>query len=210
MVDKAERYVTSEEKLLKLIRHKDHAQKQKILKEAKSVPLSVRDASAGLNAFSQDWLTLLNKALMAAVAGLAIFLMVKAVILLPAPAMLPEVADETAAPAPAMDPGRDKPLEHYLSAVQKRDMFDASAAPGASSATENLPAAIAADDPRHAFRLVGIVMDNDPQVIIEDLRSRETHFLSAGQKIQQFTVETISESNVTLSGNGKTYELSNE
>ncbi|MFC1593920.1 hypothetical protein ACFL38_01170 [Candidatus Omnitrophota bacterium] len=58
-----------------------------------------------------------------------------------------------------------------------------------------------------SIKLVGIMLDEVPQVIIEDTKEKKTYFLSEGETLNQFRVEEILEGKVVLSFEGEEIEL---
>ncbi|MDD5653252.1 MAG: type II secretion system protein N [Candidatus Omnitrophica bacterium] len=97
-----------------------------------------------------------------------------------------------------------KPFEYYLKDVQGRQVF------GSFSETQEGPgaAAVAAEaDSIKDINLLGVVMGDNPQAIIEDKKSQKTVYVNRGQFIGQFQVEDIREGKVILNYKGQRYEL---
>lgn len=57
------------------------------------------------------------------------------------------------------------------------------------------------------LKIVGIVLDANPQVIIEDLELKQTFFVLEGKEIRGAVVETIQADKIILSYKGKKFEL---
>lgn len=58
------------------------------------------------------------------------------------------------------------------------------------------------------LQLTGIVNTGEPQALIKNTKTDETLYLSAGQRIGEIVVTSVTDSHVTLSFNGQTMELS--
>ncbi len=93
-------------------------------------------------------------------------------------------------------------LDYYTSQVNKRDIFrpvlGQDQATG-SAATQN--------EQVSNLRLAGIILDKQPQAIIEDIKLKKTYFLYRGDYIGDIKVEEILESKVILSYAGEKFEL---
>ncbi|MDD2752232.1 MAG: type II secretion system protein N [Candidatus Omnitrophica bacterium] len=97
-----------------------------------------------------------------------------------------------------------KPFEYYLKDVVGRQIFgdlsEGQEGPGA--------AAVAAEaDSIKDINLLGVVLGDNPQAIIEDKKSQKTIYVNRGQFIGQFQVEEIKEGKVILNYKGQRYEL---
>lgn len=57
------------------------------------------------------------------------------------------------------------------------------------------------------LKLVGIILDSNPKAIIEDLKSKETRFISPGESIQEAVLEKIEKGKIILRYNNKIIEL---
>ena len=63
------------------------------------------------------------------------------------------------------------------------------------------------DDLQKKLKLVGIVLDEAPQAVVEDQETHETYFLFVGDEIGQARVEEIQEEKVILLLNEEKVEL---
>ena len=97
-----------------------------------------------------------------------------------------------------------KPLGYYLSAIEQRSIFqsleDLKVA-DAQAAGQAAAALIA------HFKIVGIMMDEQPIVIIEDAALHQTLFLSKGDTFNGAVVESINEENVQFNYQGQIVTL---
>ncbi len=208
MIEKSDKFITSEEKLLKLIRRKE--QQHKAAARTGEKP-PAQALPGGLTVQRRDWLALANRGLTGIVAVLAAYLFIK-VLFVPSPnveEVAVEATAETAAPAA---PGTTlQPVGTYLDVMEKRNIFSTSFK--SDETGEEIPivtAPTATDEPLQGLRLVGIVMDSNPQAIIEDVREKQTYFLFKGESVNTVVVEDISAGKVVVSHGGQTYELKNE
>ena len=213
MAEKADRYISSEEKLLKLIRRKDQHGKPTAEKEVdKGKAASQGSFLSGLKISDQDWLTRINNVLMLVVCISAVYFFAKTFWINQKQADELSFEDKGAIVEPVTQNNlavEQKPLDYYLSIVEKRNIFNTSFEPAAAK-KEAMPTQAIQEDPRNSLRLVGIVMDQKPQAIIEDSQSKETFFLFKGDKINEVLIEDIFENKVVLSYGGQRFELTNE
>ena len=104
-----------------------------------------------------------------------------------------------------------KPFDNYADVIRSRDIFSI-AQPGGKSLAENpnnIPQASFAttQDWIKNLKLVGILMDREPQAVIEDLQKNETVFLSHGQQLDEAVLEEIQEGKVIFLYQGHRIEL---
>ncbi len=94
------------------------------------------------------------------------------------------------------------PLETYLKDIDNRHIFSASSARDtqAPANNENL-------DFLKKINLVGIILGENPQAVIEDKTIQKTYYLSTGQFIGGFQIEDIQEGKIILKYNGQRFEL---
>ncbi len=59
------------------------------------------------------------------------------------------------------------------------------------------------------LKLVGIVLDNNPEAIVEDIASKQTLFLRVGDRYKEAVVEDIREGQVIFNYNGQQVVLKN-
>ena len=80
------------------------------------------------------------------------------------------------------------PLASYLNVMNERSIFEPFEDAGAVDAKA---AAQAASELLANYKIVGLVMDAKPMVILEDLKLHQTLFLSKGDQFNGITVESI-------------------
>lgn len=89
-----------------------------------------------------------------------------------------------------------KPFEFYKQKIEQRDLFEI---PWKKmKTTVNRPKLKPAPtvDLSKQIKVVGIVLDADPTVIVEDLKTKQTFFLSQGESIKNALIEKIQEDKV--------------
>jgi len=113
------------------------------------------------------------------------------------------LAPDTAAPSLAGT--KIKPLSSYLDQLDSRDIFNTSfydAAPLAADPAETF------QDPTQNLKLVGVILDKNPQAIIEDSHNKQTFFVNKGDTVSDAVIEEIQEGKIILNYQGRRYELS--
>jgi hypothetical protein len=76
-------------------------------------------------------------------------------------------------------------FEDFRGVIEQREYFQLAVTPpqqkdpALQAAQPPASLAVAGEMVKY-YRLVGIIMDRDPQAVVEDLRNRTTHFLSRG------------------------------
>lgn len=100
-----------------------------------------------------------------------------------------------------------KDFSLYAETIKSRDIFKlpygTKEANGASvGSTDSLSNEVAGN-----FKVVGIILDEEPQAIIEDLQNKDTLFLSIGQKVGTAVLEDVQEGKVIFQYNGQRLEL---
>jgi len=91
--------------------------------------------------------------------------------------------------SPAENPGSEpKPFEAYAQKIRQRDFF---ALPQNKTETGERAASESLSGLRQRIKLIGISLDEHSQVVVEDLKSREIHFLSMGESVGPVSVEEI-------------------
>ena len=101
-------------------------------------------------------------------------------------------------------------FEQYASVFQSRDIFMSPYEKEIIIPAEDKPTPVPPEpeiDLSQNFRLVGIVIDDKPRVIIEDLEKQETLFLSAGDKLGEASLKEIQPERVIFSYRGQQVEL---
>ena len=95
-----------------------------------------------------------------------------------------------------------KPYEYYAQEIEGRNVFSR---PQPEQEAE--PVKVEDIDLSESLRLVGIVLGDIPEVIIEDVKSRKIFFLHQGDEILEGRVQSIEEGKVILNYNGSETEL---
>ena len=193
--------LTSEEKLLRLIRKKDKSS------ETSSLPFQGNHAtiSPDLPGPAQttgkpiDPLALAIRILVVMAGFILIFVVAKYGKTKPPaeqPAFLGSaVADKVPAPEVSRPSFDIHPFDAYKKTMEGRDIFQ--------SPWEKPVAAVSASNASAAelvkqLKLVGILLDKDPKAIVEDLGTRQTFFVSPGEKIGSAIVSEVREDKVIL------------
>ncbi len=101
--------------------------------------------------------------------------------------------------------GPAKPYSYYSQEIGKKDLFKTSVLQGEEKQTITSSASLA--DLTANLILMGIVLDDRPQAIIQDKKTQKSYFLYKGDSIGEIKVEDILESKVILSYQGEKIEL---
>lgn len=197
--------VTSEEKLLRLIRKKNHEGLSAASPPGPGAALKPMTDQAPQPKKAVDSLGAAIRVLAGLSAGMLVFILVKYGTAKPqeikiAP-VVPQAQESPEAVAAAEEPTdlAVQPFESYQRAMEGRDIFQAPW----EKPVEDLPAAGgSASELSKQLKLVGILLDKDPKAILEDLATQQTFFLSPGERIGNAVVEEIREDKVIL-GFGK-------
>ncbi len=190
--------IPPEENLLKHIRQKDQAAPKETTVDI-ATNLIFKQEGASLPKEGTDWLNLLNRIL------LVVFLSVGIIGAydLFANNQKREMPSEDERPITRLDdilPTKVvKPLafDAYASVIKNKDIFHSILQPKKKRVGLNQ----AAQGPEASFRhlkLVGIVLDKNPEAIIEDEKARQTYFLKEGDIFQDVVIEKIQEGKVLL------------
>ncbi len=97
------------------------------------------------------------------------------------------------------DDSTQKPYNHYSNLIKTRDIF--SRPEGKSELIDG------GSQLEKKFRLVGIVLDGDPEAIVEDLQTRKTLFLHEGDFLKGSKVQQIQEGKIILLVDDQEIEL---
>lgn len=196
---------TPEERLLKLIRHKErHPLKGEVATKAKDTASPVKgnlvESKDEKKIFRLVERVLLGLAVVLVVAILYEFLLTghNAATLLKEPQTKEKdvIADEFASLEP-------KPSTYYTAAMKERDIF---ASPLAGKKSDHITTTSIPELAKR-LRLVGIVLDNTSEAIIEDVETNQTFFLHKGERIKDAIVDDILESKVILLYGNQKVEL---
>jgi hypothetical protein len=98
-----------------------------------------------------------------------------------------------------------KPYSYYSQEIGKKELFKSSVLQGQETQTTALAPTI--NEMSANLILLGIVLDEQPQAIIEDSKTKKTYFLYKGDNIGEIKVEDIQENKVVLSYQGEKIEL---
>lgn len=91
-----------------------------------------------------------------------------------------------------------KPFEYYRAQFAKRDLFERPLDQVAASASSDLT---------KRYKLVGIVLGDAPEAIIEDQAAKRTMFVHPGDRLDSVEVKTIEEGRIMLLQEGLEIEL---
>ena len=97
-----------------------------------------------------------------------------------------------------------KSFDHYKQAFQIKNLFQTVevSEPAVKERRVNADPQLTKD-----FKVVGIILDQSPQVVIQDLQTQQTYFLKEGDYLKEAVVEEIMESKVILSVDGELIEI---
>ena len=98
---------------------------------------------------------------------------------------------------------RNKPYEYYAKEIEARDVFSRPE-PEKEEEKKIVPESV---DLSKSLRLVGIVLGDIPEAIIEDIKSKKIFFLHQGDEILEGRVQSIKEGKVILDYKGFEAEL---
>lgn len=181
-----------EEKLLRLIREKP---------ENKAKPVDQKNVIKPVKKDSKNLFGFLNGVLILILAGLMALLAYSTV---DKPQSQGDrwVKDDEPAPPAAQDPvlvqKEIKPFAHYQGQLETRDLFERPLTQVAANASVDLT---------KRYKLVGIVLGDVPEAIVEDLTSRTTVFIRPGDRLESVQVKTIEEGRVVFLQEGLEIEL---
>jgi len=108
-----------------------------------------------------------------------------------------------------LEPGVTISIDQFRQVFQERDFFAIPYSSPLQPATpNNLPTqALSSGFDVSAYRLVGIVLDRKPQVVIEDLRNKQTLFLRPGESLEGAVLEEIQKDRARFLYQGQQWEL---
>lgn len=96
-----------------------------------------------------------------------------------------------------------RPFDYYAARVRDRDIFQSPL----HRPPERPGAQTGPTDGAQGLRLVGIVLDDSAEAVIEDTQANRTFFVRVGDSIQQGVVEKITEDKVVITFGGQQVEL---
>ena len=197
--------LTSEEKLLRLIRQKD--------KGSTSFPNNpkkderVKSTSKGFSLPAIDFLILTNRLLIIVCLGIFAYLLTKYFFVekKPMPTTLSSI-EKTKEDnvSPKVIKPDVKPLAIYQQTVSARDIFEL---PWEKETVTESADPSTSQDLSQQIKVVGIMLDRDPKAIIEEISSAQTFFMSKGEHVGNAVVEDIQEDKVIFIYNNKKVEL---
>lgn len=95
-----------------------------------------------------------------------------------------------------------KPFEYYQEGLSGRKIF------GTIETQESTgPISAAGVDIAKDIGLVGIIMGENPQAIIEDKKAAKTYYVTKGQFVQDMQIDEIQEGKIIINYKGQRYEL---
>jgi len=104
---------------------------------------------------------------------------------------------------PKVEHGQEpRPYEFYLEGIRSRQIFSS-----ASTQETERPASGVNVDLMKDISLVGILSGENPQAVIEDIKTHKTYYATKGQFIGEFQVEDIQEGKIILNYKGQRFEL---
>jgi len=95
-------------------------------------------------------------------------------------------------------------FSYYQDALLERNLFES---PWEKPKIVKGDDSRASSDLQSQIKIVGIVLDDDPKAIIEDIKTKQTFFLSKGEKINGAMIEEIREDMVIFNYNNERIEL---
>jgi hypothetical protein len=121
---------------------------------------------------------------------------------------LQDPLNETIQPLPSVE--RDESFDGYEQVFEKRDVFaslskfsfdpsgDGGGIPGGMQQFIDLA---------EKYQVVGILVDQQPQAILQDKKTKDTVFLSVGDRVDGAVIDQIVEGKIILLLNGQAVEL---
>ncbi len=198
--------LTSEEKLLKLIRKKNNLAVNKEVGKNQKVSGPRLTFSFG-KGFHVDILSLVNGLLLLAALGVLSFLIGKFFIFNNKPMIITEEQVES----PVKKNTEAQPLtkssadfDTYKNQIGQRDIFQL---PWEREVIPETADTNLTQDLSQQIKVIGILLDNDPKAIVEDITGQQTLFMSKGEHIGNAVLEDIQEDKVIFMYNNKKVEL---
>ncbi|MBU0469602.1 MAG: hypothetical protein KKD07_01365 [Candidatus Omnitrophica bacterium] len=183
------RSLTSEEKLLKIIRKKDNP----LYANSKPGGNSSEDDKTEQKRSEVDLLGLVNKLLIFASIGSLGFLGYKYYIFKAKGPLIPSLSEGVVLHSKGFDIDlfEDKePFSYYEGIISQRNIFQASWEKETAGVVKQVEEVL---DIRRKIRLVGVLLDSNPTAIIEDIDKHKTLFMSIGDTLDGAVLEEIQE-----------------
>ncbi len=201
-------HISPEEKLLKLIRHKDRAspkegEAKKSSGSALKNPAHLARGEKAVNVIKAlDKILLIAASVLSLYIGYEFFFTGKdASALIKEPVEIVKDAGDNSAPIVKVT--APKPSEYYTQPAQARDLFDTAL----SKKTNEIKAGSSVPELTKSLRLVGVILGEVSEAVIEDTESRQTFFLRKGESFKNAVIEEIEESKVIISFGGQRIAL---
>ncbi len=200
---------TPEGKLLKLIRRRT---------TGASKPESAGGAAAGgVGVIPEQYFLVFKNAdrlLTALVIILAVYLVRELTSEKQFEIMLPPIEEEVKTPEPLVIQlgATPQPFTYYEQKMNQRNIFDPvdtsqSQTQQPQNSIIEIPPAVVMLDLTKKLKLVGIVLGDEAEAIIEDLEDKSTHFLHKGDRIEDAVLEDIQEGKVIFQFNNQQIEF---
>lgn len=205
--------ISPEEKLLKIIRPKPLASAEAGAASSGTAP----KASGGISFFSGTGLTWGEQFLVGlGLALLSYFLFT----LFASNRQVPAPLAQTGASDPVSEASSQElfsdleTLEYYLAPVRDKDIFGSLIEKKAEPPVvvkdpepPPEPVRVPVTNITQKLRVVGIILDSNPEAILEDLEKKESLFLHKGDRIRDAVIEDIQEGKIILKYEDQTIEL---
>lgn len=204
-------HITSEEKLLRLIRKKDKAA------APANRPAQGMDERGAGRKFEErpagkDSLALWNRILVILIIGIWAVILARYSSEEKHRSMKPQSALVDSLDSAGKDTPDSTPLgvveaksfEFYAGKIEGRDVFEA---PWEKPVLDSQAPADPALGLSKRLKVVGILLDEDPKAIIEDLETKQTFFLSPKERVGDIVVDEIREDKVIVIFNEEKVEL---
>ena len=98
-----------------------------------------------------------------------------------------------------------RPFSYYEDIIKKRGLFKGIAPPEKKN---KKTLSQTASELLAGYSLKGILIEDTPQAIIEDKKTKQTYFLNQGDSLGKFLIEEIKEGKITLDLEGQKIEMS--
>ena len=202
--------LTSEEKLLRLIRKKDKSSGSPSLPFQENQTTTSPDlpGEAQRSGNQMDVLSLSIRVLAVTACIILVFVLNKYVLLRTKPPAGQALSSPTqAAEDISLSAGAKeewelhvaaievRPFDSYKPAMEGRDIFQA---PWEQPAQDIPAPGVSSTELVKQLKLVGILLDKDPKAIVEDLGTQQTFFVSPGERIGNAIVQEIRQDKVIL------------
>ena len=121
-----------------------------------------------------------------------------------------ESEQENISPTPAVNAQIvAQPFSYYEAKISQRDIFEQNdpSKPVTPTPVVETPPVTNIPELTKRLKLVGIVLGEESEAIVEDLDEKSTHFLKVGDKLKEATLEDIQEGKVIFLFNNQHIEL---